>query len=115
MPALTDIESKLFSTKDFLLENGETLPLLELAYETYGSLNAKADNAVLVVHGYTSSHHAAGKYSPADAAAGSWDGLIGPGKTARVTVTFHRKGRFPYLCTVPGHAQAGMKGVFTVR
>ena len=41
--------------------------------------------------------------------------LIGPGKTARVTVTFHRKGRFPYLCTVPGHAQAGMKGVFTVR
>ena len=41
--------------------------------------------------------------------------LIGPGKTARVTVTFHKKGRFPYLCTVPGHAQAGMKGVFTVR
>jgi uncharacterized cupredoxin-like copper-binding protein len=41
--------------------------------------------------------------------------LIGPGKTARVTVTFHKKGRFPYLCTVPGHAQAGMKGMFTVR
>ena len=41
--------------------------------------------------------------------------LIGPGKTARLIVTFHKKGRFPYLCTVPGHAQAGMKGVFTVR
>ena len=41
--------------------------------------------------------------------------LIGPGKTARLTVTFHEKGRFSYLCTVPGHAQAGMKGVFTVR
>ena len=41
--------------------------------------------------------------------------LIGPGKTARLTVTFHKKGRFKYLCTVPGHAQAGMKGVFTVR
>jgi uncharacterized cupredoxin-like copper-binding protein len=41
--------------------------------------------------------------------------LIGPGKTARLTVTFHKKGRFRYLCTVPGHAQAGMKGVFTVR
>jgi uncharacterized cupredoxin-like copper-binding protein len=40
---------------------------------------------------------------------------IGRGKTARLTVTFHKKGRFPYLCTVPGHAQAGMKGVFTVR
>ena len=41
--------------------------------------------------------------------------LIGPHKTASVTVTFHKKGRFPYLCTVPGHAQAGMRGTFTVR
>jgi plastocyanin len=41
--------------------------------------------------------------------------LIGPGKTAKLTVTFHKKGRFSYRCTVPGHAQAGMKGVFTVR
>jgi uncharacterized cupredoxin-like copper-binding protein len=41
--------------------------------------------------------------------------LIGPHKTAALTVTFHEKGRFTYLCTVPGHAQAGMKGVFTVR
>ena len=41
--------------------------------------------------------------------------LIGRGKTARLTVTFHKKGRFKYICTVPGHAQAGMKGVFTVR
>jgi uncharacterized cupredoxin-like copper-binding protein len=41
--------------------------------------------------------------------------LIGPGKTARVLVTFKKKGKFAYLCTVPGHAAAGMKGVFTVR
>jgi uncharacterized cupredoxin-like copper-binding protein len=41
--------------------------------------------------------------------------LIGPGKTAKLTVTFKKKGTFPYLCTVPGHAEAGMKGVFTVK
>ena len=41
--------------------------------------------------------------------------LISPGKTARLVVTFKKKGKFPYLCTVPGHAAAGMKGVFTVR
>jgi uncharacterized cupredoxin-like copper-binding protein len=41
--------------------------------------------------------------------------LIGPGKTAKLTVTFHEKGRFAYRCTVPGHAQAGMRDVFTVR
>ena len=41
--------------------------------------------------------------------------LIQPGKTARLVVTFKKKGKYTYLCTVPGHAAAGMKGVFTVR
>jgi uncharacterized cupredoxin-like copper-binding protein len=41
--------------------------------------------------------------------------LIQPGKTAKLVVTFKNKGSYPYLCTVPGHAEAGMKGVFTVR
>jgi uncharacterized cupredoxin-like copper-binding protein len=26
-----------------------------------------------------------------------------------------KKGKYAYLCTVPGHAEAGMKGVYTVR
>jgi len=38
-----------------------------------------------------------------------------PGRTARLVVTFKKKGKFTYLCTVPGHAAAGMKGAFTVR
>ena len=41
--------------------------------------------------------------------------LLQPGKTAKLVVTFKKKGKYPYLCTVPGHAEAGMKGVFTVR
>jgi uncharacterized cupredoxin-like copper-binding protein len=41
--------------------------------------------------------------------------LIQPGKTARLVVTFKKKAKYTYLCTVPGHAAAGMKGVFTVR
>jgi uncharacterized cupredoxin-like copper-binding protein len=41
--------------------------------------------------------------------------LISPGKTAKLVVTFKKKGKYAYLCTVPGHAAAGMKGVFTVR
>jgi homoserine O-acetyltransferase len=56
--ALNDIESKLFTARDFRLENGQSLPVLELAYETYGTPSEKRDNAVLAVHGYTSSHHA---------------------------------------------------------
>jgi len=41
--------------------------------------------------------------------------LIQPGKTAKLVVSFTKKGKDAYLCTVPGHAQAGMKGTFTVR
>ena len=41
--------------------------------------------------------------------------LLQPGKTARLVVTFKKKGKYRYLCTVPGHAALGMKGVFTVR
>src|SRR6266516_4707621 len=41
--------------------------------------------------------------------------LIQPGKTAKLDVSFKKKGTYRYLCTVPGHAEAGMKGVFNVR
>jgi uncharacterized cupredoxin-like copper-binding protein len=41
--------------------------------------------------------------------------MLQPGRTAKLTVRFTKKGRYSYSCTVPGHAAAGMKGVFTVR
>ncbi len=46
---------------------------------------------------------------------GKGTSTIQPGKTARLAVRFKKRGRFTYLCTVPGHAAAGMRGVFTVR
>jgi plastocyanin len=41
--------------------------------------------------------------------------LIQPDKTATLAVTFTKKGKYRYLCTVPGHAALGMRGVFAVR
>ena len=38
--------------------------------------------------------------------------LLGHNKSATLTVTL-KKGKYPYKCTVPGHAAAGMKGTFT--
>ena len=35
-----------------------------------------------------------------------------PGKSAKLTVKFTKKGRYAYLCTIPGHAGPGMKGDF---
>ena len=40
--------------------------------------------------------------------------LLAPGTSTTLKIVFP-KGKFPYLCTVPGHAAAGMKGVFTVK
>jgi uncharacterized cupredoxin-like copper-binding protein len=37
-----------------------------------------------------------------------------PGKSAKLTVKFKKKGHYAYLCTIPGHAGAGMKGTFSV-
>jgi uncharacterized cupredoxin-like copper-binding protein len=41
--------------------------------------------------------------------------VLQPGKSATLKVTFKKAGKHPYLCTVVGHAAAGMKGTLTVK
>lgn len=55
-----------------------------------------------------------GKISHDFKIAGKKIATLSPGKSAKLTVKFAKKGRFPYLCTLPGHASAGMKGSFAV-
>jgi homoserine O-acetyltransferase len=62
------------------LRSGATLPSYELAYETYGALNAERSNAVLVCHALNASHHVAGFYQNDASNLGWWDNLVGPGK-----------------------------------
>ena len=38
-----------------------------------------------------------------------------PGKSATLTVKISKAGKVPFLCTLPGHAAAGMKGTLTVK
>lgn len=45
--------------------------------------------------------------------AGKRSAAIKPGKRGTLTVIL-KKGRYPYRCTLPGHADAGMKGVLRV-
>ena len=59
---------------------GTTLPSFELAFETYGSLNAERSNAVLICHALNASHHVAGWYEGESDNLGWWDNMIGPGK-----------------------------------
>jgi len=37
------------------------------------------------------------------------------GKVSTLRVIFKKAGKYPYLCTLPGHAAAGMKGVLVVK
>ncbi|NCD31975.1 MAG: homoserine O-acetyltransferase [Spartobacteria bacterium] len=75
----------------FILQNGDVLGSVTLAYQTYGVLNADRTNAILVFHALTGSQHLAG-YNPGDEQAlgalwtdecktGWWDNFVGPGKS----------------------------------
>ena len=57
---------KDYGEAGFALENGKTLPALNIRYETYGKLNAAADNAVWVCSPLTADAHAAGWYTESD-------------------------------------------------
>ena len=62
------------------LRSGASIRAYDLAYETYGQLNADKSNAVLVLHALNASHHLAGLYAGQDKSDGWWDNMIGPGK-----------------------------------
>jgi homoserine O-acetyltransferase len=62
------------------LRSGATIERYQLAYETYGRLNASRSNAVLVCHALNASHHVAGIYADDPKNVGWWDNLVGPGK-----------------------------------
>lgn len=65
---------------NLILESGKTLHQARLAYESWGTLNADASNAVLILHALTGDSHAVGKASKEHPTEGWWSDLIGPGK-----------------------------------
>ena len=63
------------------LQSGAQIRGYQLAYETYGTLNADKSNAVLICHALNASHHVAGVYAGQPSNLGWWDNMIGPGKS----------------------------------
>jgi len=64
--------------KPLRLESRAVLNGLEIAYRTYGALNADRSNAVLVCHALTLDQHVAGE-NPTTGKPGWWSKVIGPG------------------------------------
>lgn len=70
------------------LSCGQTLLSYQLVYETYGTLNASASNAILICHALSGDHHAAGYHDMSDKKPGWWDSAIGPGKAIDTNTFF---------------------------
>ena len=74
----------VFDQQPLALEAGGTFggsaAPITVAYESWGTLNAACDNAVLVLHALTGDSHVVGERGPGHPTPGGWDGLIGPGK-----------------------------------
>jgi homoserine O-acetyltransferase len=64
--------------KPLRLDSGAQLAPLEIAYKTYGALNADKSNAVLVCHALTGDQHLASVH-PVTGKPGWWDRYVGPG------------------------------------
>jgi homoserine O-acetyltransferase/O-succinyltransferase len=73
------VEANTVQFDSLALDGGATLAPVEVAYETYGELNAAKSNAILVLHAFSGDAHAAG-ISHETGKPGWWDNMIGPGK-----------------------------------
>jgi homoserine O-acetyltransferase len=77
-----DSDRDTVTFEEYTFDCGETVPELDVAYETYGEFTG--DNAVLVCHALTGSAHVAGHHRGGDDTAGQarawWGDIVGPGK-----------------------------------
>ncbi len=74
---MSEVTEAQFTFQDFRLSGGDILPEVTIAFATRGRLNPDGRNAILVTHGYTSSHR---MIVPGGASSeGAWSTLVGPG------------------------------------
>src|SRR5712691_1692406 len=71
---------KTFTFDALPLQRGGQFGPVTLAYETWGTLNAAADNMVLITHALTGNTHAHDVERPHDTKVAWWNPLIGPGR-----------------------------------
>jgi homoserine O-acetyltransferase len=66
--------------RPFALDGGKVLSSVSIAYESWGTLNEDATNAILVCHAWTGDSHVSGAAEEGNPTPGWWEGVVGPGK-----------------------------------
>ena len=68
-----------FNNINFILESGEKLRNLKIAYKTFGKINSKKTNAILVCHALTGDQYVTGN-NPVTGKDGWWSRMVGSEK-----------------------------------
>ncbi len=79
MTASMIVDTQIARFQGLTLDGGVMLPEVEIAFETWGTLNADRSNAVLITHAFSGDAHAAGVHQQTGRP-GWWDNMIGPGR-----------------------------------
>ena len=66
--------------RPFALDGGKVLSSVSIAYESWGTLNEDATNAILICHAWTGDSHVSGAAEEGNPTPGWWEGVVGPGK-----------------------------------
>lgn len=69
-----------FDAGRIALESGRAIDDVAVGYQTWGTLNRDASNAILVEHALTGDAHVVGEKGAGQPTAGWWPGVIGPGR-----------------------------------
>jgi homoserine O-acetyltransferase len=79
LSSLGQVETHSFTFDRLVLASGQELGPVTLAYQTYGRLDDKGGNAILLLHALTGDAHVAGHVA-GEPKPGWWDPMVGPGK-----------------------------------
>nr|VFK20408.1 MAG: homoserine O-acetyltransferase [Candidatus Kentron sp. LFY] len=74
------VEKKEFKMDRYDTVGGKPIFDVKIGWESYGTLNAAKDNVILITQSFSSTSHAAGRYSSSDTSRGYWDAIIGAKK-----------------------------------
>jgi homoserine O-acetyltransferase len=71
--------ARFSASEPLVMDAGVVLAPWQIAYQTYGALNASKTNAVLICHALTGDQHVANTH-PVTGKSGWWETMVGPGK-----------------------------------